>query len=94
MPFQHCFQYQVLKPQPANVLDLYLDSLRAIGLDKERPDIPLSRTTGSNPQSARGGLGSEVWCDGMEITQFSYFQQFGGSTSSALRLLTGSIPSR
>jgi glycyl-tRNA synthetase alpha chain len=79
MRFQHYFQYQViLKPQPANVLDLYLDSLRAIGLDTGRHDIRFVEDDWEQPTVGAWGLGWEVWCDGMEITQFTYFQQLGG----------------
>jgi glycyl-tRNA synthetase alpha chain len=79
MRFQHYFQYQViLKPQPANVLDLYLDSLRAIGLDTDRHDIRFVEDDWEQPTVGAWGLGWEVWCDGMEITQFTYFQQLGG----------------
>jgi tetrameric-type glycyl-tRNA synthetase alpha subunit len=79
MRFQHYFQYQViLKPQPENVLDLYLDSLRAIGLDTDRHDIRFVEDDWEQPTVGAWGLGWEVWCDGMEITQFTYFQQLGG----------------
>jgi glycyl-tRNA synthetase alpha chain len=79
MRFQHYFQYQViLKPQPANVLELYLDSLRAIGLETERHDIRFVEDDWEQPTVGAWGLGWEVWCDGMEITQFTYFQQLGG----------------
>jgi glycyl-tRNA synthetase alpha chain len=77
--FQHYFQYQViLKPQPANVLDLYLDSLRAIGLDTDKHDIRFVEDDWEGPTLGAWGLGWEVWCDGMEVTQFTYFQQLGG----------------
>jgi glycyl-tRNA synthetase alpha chain len=79
MRFQHYFQYQViLKPSPSDVLDLYLDSLRAIGLDTERHDIRFVEDDWEQPTVGAWGLGWEVWCDGMEITQFTYFQQLGG----------------
>jgi tetrameric-type glycyl-tRNA synthetase alpha subunit len=79
MRFQHYFQYQViLKPQPADVLDLYLESLRAIGLDTDRHDIRFVEDDWEQPTVGAWGLGWEVWCDGMEITQFTYFQQLGG----------------
>jgi glycyl-tRNA synthetase alpha chain len=68
---QHYYQYQViLKPSPDDVLDVYLDSLRAIGIDPDEHDI---RFVEDN-----WGLGWEVWLDGMEVTQFTYFQQCGG----------------
>jgi glycyl-tRNA synthetase alpha chain len=79
MRFQHYFQYQViLKPQPANVLDLYLDSLRAIGLDTTKHDVRFVEDDWEQPTVGAWGLGWEVWCDGMEVTQFTYFQQLGG----------------
>jgi glycyl-tRNA synthetase alpha chain len=79
MRFQHYFQYQViLKPNPPDVLDLYLDSLRAIGLDTERHDVRFVEDDWEQPTVGAWGLGWEVWCDGMEITQFTYFQQLGG----------------
>jgi tetrameric-type glycyl-tRNA synthetase alpha subunit len=79
MRFQHYFQYQVvLKPQPANVLELYLESLRAMGLDTEKHDIRFVEDDWEQPTVGAWGLGWEVWCDGMEITQFTYFQQLGG----------------
>jgi glycyl-tRNA synthetase alpha chain len=79
MRFQHYFQYQViLKPSPPDVLDLYLESLRAIGLDTDRHDIRFVEDDWEQPTVGAWGLGWEVWCDGMEITQFTYFQQLGG----------------
>jgi glycyl-tRNA synthetase alpha chain len=79
MRFQHYFQYQViLKPSPPDVLDLYLDSLRVIGLDTERHDVRFVEDDWEQPTVGAWGLGWEVWCDGMEITQFTYFQQLGG----------------
>ena len=79
MRFQHYFQYQViLKPQPADVLELYLESLRAIGLDTGKHDIRFVEDDWEQPTVGAWGLGWEVWCDGMEITQFTYFQQLGG----------------
>ncbi len=77
--FQHYFQYQViLKPAPENVLDLYFGSLEAIGIDNRRHDIRLVEDDWEQPSIGAWGLGWEVWCDGMEITQFTYFQQVGG----------------
>jgi len=77
--FQHYFQYQViLKPAPEDVLDLYLGSLAALGIDVERHDIRLVEDDWEQPSIGAWGLGWEVWCDGMEITQFTYFQQAGG----------------
>jgi glycyl-tRNA synthetase alpha chain len=76
---QHYYQYQViLKPAPANVLDLYLGSLREIGLDPDLHDIRFVEDDWESPTLGAAGLGWEVWCDGMEITQFTYFQQVGG----------------
>ena len=76
---QHYYQYQViLKPAPENVQDLYLGSLRAIGLDPELHDIRFVEDDWESPTLGAAGLGWEVWCDGMEITQFTYFQQVGG----------------
>ena len=76
--FQHYFQYQViLKPAPENVLDLYFGSLSAIGIDLEQHDVRLVEDDWEQPSIGAWGLGWEVWCDGMEITQFTYFQQVG-----------------
>ena len=75
---QQFLQYQViLKPPPANVLELYMDSLRAIGIDPKRHDIRLVEDDWEAPTLGAAGLGWEVWLDGMEITQFTYFQQAG-----------------
>ena len=76
---QHYYQYQVvLKPAPENVQELYLGSLRAIGLDPGLHDIRFVEDDWESPTLGAAGLGWEVWCDGMEITQFTYFQQVGG----------------
>ena len=76
---QHYYQYQViLKPAPANVQELYLGSIRAIGLDPALHDIRFVEDDWESPTLGAAGLGWEVWCDGMEITQFTYFQQVGG----------------
>jgi glycyl-tRNA synthetase alpha chain len=76
---QHYYQFQViLKPSPANVQDIYLDSLKAIGLDPALHDIRFVEDDWENPTLGAWGLGWEVWCDGMEVTQFTYFQQVGG----------------
>ena len=76
---QHYYQYQVvLKPAPENILDLYLDSLRALGLDLQRNDVRFVEDDWENPTLGAGGLGWEVWLNGMEVTQFTYFQQVGG----------------
>jgi len=76
--FQH-HQFQVvLKPSPKNVQGLYLDSLRAIGLDPLDHDIRFVEDDWESPTLGAWGLGWEVWCDGQEVTQFTYFQQCGG----------------
>ena len=76
---QHYYQFQViLKPAPANVQDTYLDSVRTIGLDPKLHDIRFVEDDWESPTLGAWGLGWEVWCDGMEITQFTYFQQVGG----------------
>jgi len=76
---QHYYQYQVvLKPAPENILDLYLDSLRALGLDLQRNDVRFVEDDWENPTLGAWGLGWEVWLNGMEVTQFTYFQQVGG----------------
>ena len=73
------FQYQVvLKPSPANLQDLYLGSLAAIGIDPLKHDIRFVEDDWESPTLGASGLGWEVWCDGMEVTQFTYFQQVGG----------------
>ena len=72
-------QYQViLKPNPANLQELYLGSLEAIGIDPALHDIRFVEDDWENPTVGAWGLGWEVWCDGMEITQYTYFQQVGG----------------
>jgi glycyl-tRNA synthetase alpha chain len=77
--FQHYFQYQViLKPAPEDVLDRYFASLEAIGIDLRRHDIRLVEDDWEQATLGAWGLGWEVWCDGMEITQWTYFQQLGG----------------
>jgi len=77
--FQHYFQYQVvLKPAPADVLDLYWASLEALGIDLRKHDMRLVEDDWEQPTLGAWGLGWEVWCDGMEITQWTYFQQLGG----------------
>ena len=77
--FQHYFQYQVLlKPAPEDVLDLYFASLEALGIDTKEHDVRLVEDDWEQPTLGAWGLGWEVWCDGMEVTQFTYFQQVGG----------------
>ena len=76
---QHYYQFQViLKPSPADVLDKYLASLAALGIDSKRHDIRFVEDDWESPTLGAWGLGWEVWCDGMEVTQFTYFQQVGG----------------
>ena len=76
---QHYYQFQVLlKPNPANIQDLYLGSLAAIGIDMDLHDIRFVEDDWENPTVGAWGLGWEVWCDGMEVSQFTYFQQVGG----------------
>ncbi len=76
---QHYYQYQViLKPNPSNMQDLYLGSLEAIGLDLRIHDIRFVEDDWENPTVGAWGLGWEVWCDGMEVSQYTYFQQVGG----------------
>ena len=73
------YQYQViLKPSPSNLQDLYLGSLKAIGMDPLLHDIRFVEDDWESPTLGAWGLGWEVWCDGMEVTQFTYFQQMGG----------------
>jgi glycyl-tRNA synthetase alpha chain len=76
---QHYYQYQViLKPSPPDLQDLYLGSLAAIGVDTALHDIRFVEDDWESPTLGAWGLGWEVWCDGMEVTQFTYFQQMGG----------------
>lgn len=76
---QRFHQFQVLlKPSPADIQELYLDSLRMLGLDPLKHDIRFVEDDWESPTLGAAGLGWEVWCDGMEITQFTYFQQVGG----------------
>ena len=76
---QHYYQLQViLKPSPTNIQELYLDSLKAIGVDPLEHDIRFVEDDWESPTLGAWGLGWEVWLDGMEITQFTYFQQAGG----------------
>ena len=73
----HQFQV-VLKPAPVNIVDLYLDSLRALGIDTLVNDIRFVEDNWENPTLGAWGLGLEIWMNGMEVTQFTYFQQVGG----------------
>ena len=76
---QHYYQFQVLlKPSPDNIQQLYLDSLQAIGVDTETHDVRFVEDNWESPTLGAWGLGWEVWLDGMEISQFTYFQQIGG----------------
>jgi glycyl-tRNA synthetase alpha chain len=76
---QHYYQFQViLKPSPLNIQDLYLDSLKSFGIDPLAHDIRFVEDDWESPTLGAWGLGWEVWLDGMEITQFTYFQQCGG----------------
>lgn len=76
---QHYYQYQViLKPSPDNIQELYLDSLKMIGINPADHDIRFVEDDWESPTLGAWGLGWEVWCDGMEVTQFTYFQQVGG----------------
>jgi glycyl-tRNA synthetase alpha chain len=76
---QHYYQYQVLiKPSPENILDIYLDSLKALGVKPEDHDIRFVEDNWEDAAVGAWGVGWEVWLDGMEVTQFTYFQQCGG----------------
>ena len=75
----HYYQYQVIiKPSPIDIQDIYLDSLRSLGIDPLEHDIRFVEDDWESPTLGASGLGWEVWLDGMEITQFTYFQQAGG----------------
>ncbi len=77
--YQHYYQYQVLiKPSPDNIQDIYLDSLRAVGIKPEDHDIRFVEDNWEDAAMGAWGVGWEVWLDGMEVTQFTYFQQCGG----------------
>lgn len=79
MRLQHYYQYQVmLKPSPPNLQELYLGSLRAIGIDTALHDVRFVEDDWESPTLGAWGLGWEVWCDGMEVSQFTYFQQICG----------------
>ena len=76
---QHYYQFQVIiKPSPKNIKQTYLKSLAAIGIDVKNHDIRFVEDDWESPTLGASGLGWEVWCDGMEITQFTYFQQMTG----------------
>jgi glycyl-tRNA synthetase alpha chain len=77
--FQQFYQYQViLKPSPGDVVDLYFDSLRALGIESREHDLRLVEDDWESPTLGAAGLGWQVWMDGQEISQFTYFQQCGG----------------
>lgn len=77
--FQHYYQFQViLKPSPENLQELYLQSLYELGIDPKNHDIRFVEDDWESPTLGAWGLGWEVWCDGMEVSQFTYFQQVGG----------------
>ena len=76
---QHYYQFQVLlKPSPSEIQDIYLASLQELGISPARHDIRFVEDDWESPTLGAWGLGWEVWCDGMEVTQFTYFQQVGG----------------
>ena len=76
---QHYYQFQVvLKPSPPDILDLYLASLEVVGFDLKKNDVRFVEDDWENPTLGAWGLGWEVWMNGMEVTQFTYFQQVGG----------------
>ena len=76
---QHYYQYQVvLKPSPTNILELYFGSLEALGIDPLVHDLRFVEDNWESPTLGAWGLGWEVWLNGMEVTQFTYFQQAGG----------------
>ena len=76
---QHYYQYQVaLKPSPPDIQDLYLESLKSLGINPHEHDIRFVEDDWESPTLGAWGLGWEVWLDGMEVTQFTYFQQIGG----------------
>ena len=75
---QHYYQYQVIiQPAPDNIQELYIESLKCLGIDPAEHDIRFVEDDWENPTTGAWGLGWEVWLDGMEITQFTYFQQMG-----------------
>lgn len=79
MRSQRYYQYQViLKPSPENVVDLYMESLNALGFDTKKNDVRLVEDDWENPSLGAAGVGWEVWLDGTEISQFTFFQQMGG----------------
>lgn len=87
LQFYHQFQV-ILKPSPSNILDLYLKSLECIGFDLKKHDVRFVHDDWENPTIGASGLGWEVWIDGMEVTQFTYFQTVGGIS---VKPVTGEI---
>jgi len=84
---QHYYQFQtVIKPSPENSQELYLDSLRALGIDPNKHDIRFVEDDWESPTLGAWGLGWEIWCDGMEVSQYTYFQQVGGIECSPVTL--------
>ena len=82
---QHYYQFQVIiKPSPNNIKKLFLESLKSIGIDHKDHDIRFVEDDWESPTLGAAGLGWEVWCDGMEITQFTYFQQMAGVQCSPI----------
>ncbi len=82
---QHYYQYQVImQPTPEDIQEIYLDSLRALGIDPAEHDIRFVEDDWESPTIGAWGLGWEVWLDGMEVTQFTYFQQVGGIDMEAV----------
>ncbi|MDB2415296.1 glycine--tRNA ligase subunit alpha [Rickettsiales bacterium] len=82
---QHYYQFQtILKPSPDNIQDLYLESLAVIGINAKEHDIRFVEDDWENPTVGAWGLGWEVWCDGMEVSQFTYMQQVGGIDCSPI----------
>jgi glycyl-tRNA synthetase alpha chain len=86
---QHYYQFQVvLKPAPKDIVDLYIESIESLGFDLNKNDLRLVEDNWENPTLGAWGLGWEVWLNGMEVTQFTYFQQVGGI---ACKPITGEI---
>lgn len=76
---QHYYQFQViLKPSPDNIQELYLESLQRLGIDMKKHDVRFVEDDWESPTLGASGLGWEVWCNGMEVSQFTYMQQIGG----------------
>ena len=89
---QHYYQFQViLKPSPKNLQELYLESLAAIGVDMALHDVRFVEDDWENPTLGAWGLGWECWCDGMEVSQFTYFQKSRSRASNARRFRANSL---